>query len=233
MASNFVSDEAQRRRIRSFVLRNSRLTKAQKGALERYWDRYGVAKETPADVHTLFGNDAPTILEIGFGNGESLAETAARHPENNYLGVEVHQPGIGHLLAELHNRNINNVRIYCSDAVEILEDNIVDGTLDGIHLFFPDPWSKRRHHKRRLVSDEFMELMLKALKAKGYVHAATDWKDYANQIRRLFDENKSFLSRSGDNFYLARTKDRPLTKFEKRGLGLGHQVWDLVYTKVK
>lgn len=233
MVSKTGVGEAQRHRVRSFVLRNSRLTKGQRGALESHWDQYGVSEETSANIHTLFGNDAPTILEIGFGNGESLVETAARHPENNYLGIEVHLPGIGRLLVELHNRNLNNVRIYCADAVEILEDNIVDESLDGIHLFFPDPWSKRRHHKRRLVSDEFIELAKKVLKSQGYFHAATDWKDYARQIQRLFDGNKSFLSRSIDDFYLDRTKDRPKTKFEKRGLSLGHQVWDLVYTKLE
>ncbi|MGZ4959445.1 MAG: tRNA (guanosine(46)-N7)-methyltransferase TrmB [Methylomonas sp.] len=219
-------------RIKSFIRRQGRATAGQKQALESHWDKYCLSPEADFDASQAFGRQAPLIVEIGFGNGASLADMAAANPHVNYLGIEVHRPGVGHLLMLLEERGIENVRIYHHDAIEILEQKIPDQSITGVHLFFPDPWHKRRHHKRRIVRPSFLELLNKKLAQGGYFHAATDWEDYAkDMLATLFaDPGLQNASPSGD--YCPRPAYRPLTKFENRGLNLGHGVWDLVFTKV-
>ncbi|MDD4914810.1 MAG: tRNA (guanosine(46)-N7)-methyltransferase TrmB [Methylococcales bacterium] len=219
-------------RIRSFIRRQGRATVGQKLALESYWHKYCLPPELPFDMAAAFGRQAPLIVEIGFGNGASLAEMAAANPDVNYLGVEVHRPGIGHLLMLLEQRSIGNVRIYHHDAIEILEQKIPDHSLAGVHLFFPDPWQKRRHHKRRIVRPAFVELLYKKLAADGYFHAATDWENYAKHMLGVLATGQGLRNTSPDNQFCPRPAYRPLTNFENRGLGLGHGVWDLIFRKV-
>ncbi len=216
--------------MRSFVRREGRLTVAQVRALNMLWDRYGVtAGDGPVGPAELFGREAPTYLEIGFGNGEALAEMAAQHPESNYIGIEVHRPGVGHLLLELEKRDIDNVRVYQADAIKVLQYNIVTHTLDGVLLFFPDPWPKQRHHKRRIVQDTFLDLMVRKLKPGGQLHLATDWENYAQQMLAVLSRRSDFINQTSSGGFSPRPDHRPQTKFERRGLGLGHRVWDLLF----
>lgn len=218
------------RRIRSFVRREGRLTEAQKRALATLWDRFGLSpNDAPLDLAALFGRDAPCFLEIGFGDGEALAALAARYPDNDYLGIEVHRPGIGHLLLELERRALANVRLFQADAVEILEHHIPDHALAGIFLFFPDPWPKKRHQKRRIVQLEFLNLAARKLKPGGLLHLATDWQDYAEQMLRLLNDHPGFVNRVAPRQFAPRPDYRPETKFERRGRRLGHSAWDLLF----
>ncbi len=214
------------RPIRSFVLRQGRVSNAQRRALEQLLPRYGVpfAART-LDLDSLFGRVAPKILEIGFGMGETTAAIAKAHPENDYLALEVHAPGVGSLLNRIAEDHLANVRIIRHDAVEVLRDMIAPGSLDGVHLFFPDPWPKKRHHKRRLVQPAFAALLATRMRSGAYVHSATDWEDYANQMREVFSAEPMLEQISSG--YGA----RPQTKFEQRGLKLGHRVWDLVFRR--
>ena len=218
------------RQIRSFVRRQGRITVAQQYALDNHWQRYGLEFSNDYDLKTVFGNDAPIIMEIGFGNGEALAHIAKLHPENNYIGIEVHRAGVGHLMMLLAQQNIENVRIYCHDAVEVLEQKMPDGALSGVHLFFPDPWHKKKHHKRRIVSAKFLDLLKQKLKQGGYFHAATDWQDYAESMLAVLSEHPAFENTSPTSDYCPCPDYRPLTKFEQRGIRLGHGVWDLIFT---
>ena len=211
------------------------MTEAQQRAFESLWPRYGIAladNERPLDLHAVFGNDHPTILEIGFGNGETLALLAQRHPENNYLGVEVHGPGVGHLMIQLQRQESDNVRILRTDALALLRQRIPPASLAGVLLYFPDPWPKRRHHKRRIVRPEFLELVHRALIPGGMLHMATDWEHYARQMMRLTSAHAGFHNRAGTGAYSPRPEDRPLTKFEQRGQRLGHGVWDLIFERL-
>ena len=219
------------RRIRSFVRREGRMTPGQKSAFERLWARFGIdlPEEGLIDLAAAFGNDHPVVLEIGFGNGESLAEMAANDPGRNYLGIEVHRPGVGHLLHRLEEREIENVRTMSEDAVIILERHIADGALDGVQLFFPDPWHKQRHHKRRIVQPPFVELLARKLHAGGTFHMATDWENYAQHMMRVMGDSELYENMNGPGRYAPRPEHRPLTKFEQRGHRLGHGVWDLVF----
>lgn len=219
-----------KRRIRSFTRREGRLTNAQRLALENDWEKYGLESHQALNPVELFSRSAPLILEIGFGNGEALAAMAEAHPENDYIGVEIHRPGIGHLILQMEKQGLSNVRIYCADAVDILEQNIADQSLTGIHLFFPDPWPKKRHHKRRLVTPDFIELAARKLKPEGYFHAATDWQAYADRMLFLFEQCPYFKNKAGPGLFF-RQAERPITKFEQRGLKLGHQVWDLIFER--
>ena len=218
-------------RIRSFIRRQGRLTTGQQQALDRLWDQYCLDAGRDCDFAKVFVRQAPLILEIGFGNGESLAQMALSAPQNNYLGVEVHRPGVGHLMLQLEAKNISNVRIYCHDAIEIIEHRIPDTSLDGLHLFFPDPWPKKRHHKRRIVNPEFVTQIVKKLKPDGYFHAATDWENYAQVMLELLSADSNLVNASGDKGYCPRPDYRPMTKFESRGIRLGHGVWDLIFRK--
>ncbi|CAD6872024.1 tRNA (guanosine(46)-N7)-methyltransferase TrmB [Methylomonas fluvii] len=219
-------------RIKSFIRRQGHATAGQKQALESHWDKYCLSPQANFDSERAFGRLAPLIVEIGFGNGDSLAAMAEANPDLNYLGIEVHRPGVGHLMMLLEQRGINNVRIYHYDAIEILEQKIADHSLAGMHLFFPDPWQKRRHHKRRIVRPSFVELLNKKLLTGGYFHAATDWEHYAHDMLGILSAGTGLHNTSASNDFCERPSYRPLTKFENRGLGLGHGVWDLIFRKV-
>ncbi len=222
--------EEQRRSIRSYVLRQGRVSDAQRRAVDELLPRFGVPFQRAAlDLDRLFGRAAPKILEIGFGMGETTAAIAQAHPENDYLGIEVHTPGVGALLKRIAELELENLRLVQHDAVEVLEHMLAPASLDGVHLFFPDPWPKKRHHKRRLVQPAFVALLASRMKPSAYLHAATDWEDYAAQMLEVLSREPS-LENTCDG-YAARPATRPETKFERRGLGLGHRVWDLVFRK--
>jgi tRNA (guanine-N7-)-methyltransferase len=218
-------------RIRSFIRRQGRLTPGQQLALDNHWNTFCLDPKVDYDFTQVFGREAPLFVEIGFGNGDSLAKMASANPDKDYIGIEVHTPGVGHLLMLLNEQGISNVRIYCHDAIEILEQKIADNSLTGIHLFFPDPWHKKKHHKRRIVRPSFVELLIKKLKSGGYFHAATDWENYAQTMLEVLSESSSLSNISPTNDYCQRPEYRPLTKFEQRGLRLGHGVWDLIFEK--
>jgi tRNA (guanine-N7-)-methyltransferase len=222
------------RRIRSFVRREGRLTKGQQRALATIFPRFGVVF-TPQrlDLDALFGRSAPRIMEIGFGNGGALAQMAAQHPENDYFGIEVHRPGIGNLLLQIEQHHLRNIRVSQHDAVEVLEQQIPDASLDEVFLFFPDPWHKKKHHKRRIVQPAFAQLVRNKLKPGGIFHMATDWQDYAEHMLEIMSTARGFENLAGDDLYSERPDYRPLTKFEQRGRKLGHGVWDLVFRKIK
>ena len=216
--------------IRSYVLRQGRVSSAQQRACETLLPTYGVAYgESPIDLDALFGRAAPKILEIGFGMGETTADIAAAHPQNDYLGIEVHTPGVGNLLKLIDARALTNVRIIQHDAVDVLRDMIAPSCLDGVHIFFPDPWPKKRHHKRRLIQPPLIHLLAEKLKPGGYLHAATDWHEYAEQILAVLSADPA-LANTAEG-YAERPAYRPLTKFENRGMKLGHGVWDILFRR--
>jgi tRNA (guanine-N7-)-methyltransferase len=220
-----------RRPIRSFVLRQGRLTAAQQRAVEKLLPQFGIAYANALlDLDTAFGRQAPKVLEIGFGMGDATAEIAQTNPGQDYLGVEVHTPGVGNLLKLIEERSLTNIRIIQYDVVEVLRHMIVDGALDGVHIFFPDPWPKKRHHKRRLLQPEFLSLLCAKLKPGGYLHFATDWEEYAQWALEALRSEPQLVNSVQD--YAPRPNYRPLTKFERRGLNLGHGVWDLIFRRV-
>lgn len=220
------------RPIRSFVRREGRITEAQRRALEELLPRYGVAPgEAPLDFAALFGRDAPVHVEVGFGNGDALAAMAAAHPENNYLGIEVHRPGVGALLRRVEAEGLANVRVACTDAREFLERRVPDGSLSGVNVFFPDPWHKKRHHKRRLVQAEFVALLARRLKPGGLLHLATDWEEYAQHMLAVLTAAGTFENTAEPGPFTPRPEGRALTRFERRGQRLGHGVRDLVYRR--
>jgi len=222
------------RRIRSFVRREGRLTPGQQRAMDELFPRFGIeAGEGMLDLDAVFGRSAPRILEIGFGNGESLAEIANNHPDNDYIGIEVHRPGVGHLLIKVEELSLSNVRVMCADAVEVLEKQIPDEALDALYLFFPDPWHKKRHHKRRQVQPEWVQLVRRKLKLGGQLHMATDWENYAEHMLEILSVADGFKNTSTSDDYVTKPDYRPETKFERRGLKLGHGVWDLVFEKIR
>ncbi|SCZ64866.1 tRNA (guanosine(46)-N7)-methyltransferase TrmB [Thiohalomonas denitrificans] len=225
--------EPHHRRIRSFVRREGRFTPGQQRAFDTLWPQYGIeADGSPIDFDAVFGHRAPRIVEIGFGNGESLAAMAASHPENDYLGIEVHRPGVGRLLQQLETEHIANVRVMSEDAVEILERQIPDTSLHGLLLFFPDPWHKKRHHKRRILQPAFVQLVRRKLEPGGFFHMATDWENYAEQMLEVMSAAEGFTNTSPSSDFVPCPDYRPKTKFERRGERLGHGVWDLVFEKI-
>ncbi len=200
--------------------------------MDELFPRFGIAAgEERLDLDAIFGRSAPRILEIGFGNGESLTEIARNHPENDYLGIEVHRPGVGHLLQLIDEHGLTNLRVMSEDAVEILEKQIPDNSLDALYLFFPDPWHKKRHHKRRQVNPAWAQLVRRKLKIGGKLHLATDWEHYAEQMRDVLNAAEGFTNTSVSNDYVTKPDYRPETKFERRGLRLGHGVWDLIFER--
>lgn len=222
------------RRIRSFVRRQGRLTKGQQHALDHFWPVMGVEfSEEPLDLPTLFGREAPTTLEIGFGMGASLVTMAQARPEQNFLGIEVHSPGVGACLSSADEAGITNLRVMCHDAVEVLHKMIPDHSLTMVQLFFPDPWHKARHNKRRIVQPPFAELIKSKLKLGGVFHMATDWEPYAQHMLDVMSSMEGYTNLSPDNDYVPRPESRPVTKFEQRGHRLGHGVWDLMFERVK
>jgi tRNA (guanine-N7-)-methyltransferase len=218
------------RPIRSYVLRQGRVSNAQRKAHETLMPKFGVAYTgAELDLDRLFGRRAPRVLEIGSGMGETTVDIASAHPDTDYLAIEVHTPGVGSLLKELEARGLGNVRVIQHDAVEVLRHAIPADTFDGVHIFFPDPWPKKRHHKRRLLQPDFAHLVASRLKPGGYLHVATDWEEYAQQVLEVLSA-ESALANTTDGF-APRPAYRPLTKFEERGLKLGHGVWDIVFTR--
>jgi tRNA (guanine-N7-)-methyltransferase len=221
-----------RRTIRSYVRRESRITPAQVRALGELWPRYGIPEgAAPLDWQLVFGRAAPVTLEIGFGNGEALAAAAAAHPENDYLGIEVHRPGAGQLLRRIEAGALSNVRLMLGDAGEILTQRIPDALLAAVHLFFPDPWPKKRHHKRRLVQPEFALLVARKLAPGGYFYLATDWPAYAEQMVAVLSVTPGLVDASGTEEFQRLVAERSATRFEQRGRRLGHAVRDLLYRR--
>lgn len=222
---------ANRQTIRSFVLRAGRMGSGQQKALEELGPQFVLPYlPEPLDLAAAFQRQAPKILEIGFGMGGATAEIAEAHPENDYLGIEVHTPGVGALLKQIGERKLSNLRIIQHDAVEVLSHMIANTSLDGIHIYFPDPWHKSKHHKRRLIQPRFVRLLVQKLKPGGYLHLATDWENYAEQMLEVLTSEAGLINTAAD--YAPRPDYRPLTKFEQRGLRLGHGVWDLLFRRV-
>jgi len=223
--------EEHRRSVRSFVLRAGRMTVAQERAWRELWPRYGIEDDGPLDLGTVFGREAPVTLEIGFGNGESLAALAEAHPAHDFLGIEVHRPGVGHLLLRAEAAGLDNVRIVCRDAVEVLERQVADAALAEVLLYFPDPWPKKRHHKRRIVQPAFVDLVARKLRPGGVFRLATDWQDYAEHMLAVVGACGTLRNVSASGGHAPRPESRPLTRFELRGQRLGHEVWDLAFTR--
>lgn len=219
------------RPVRSFVLRGGRITAGQQRAFDQYWPRFGLQPEQGLlEPDVVFERAGPRILEIGFGMGQSLLEMAQAAPDANFIGIEVHRPGVGRLLHDLGEQNVSNVRIYCEDAVQVLQQCIADASLDTVQIFFPDPWHKKRHHKRRLIQPQFLSLLASKLKPGGLLHLATDWENYAEHMLEVLEAGTDFTNQAGPGCYSPRPQQRPLTKFERRGQRLGHGVWDLMYS---
>lgn len=222
----------KRREIKSFVMRAGRMTEGQQRGLDQGWAKFGLELEAGApDFDAVFGRRAPRTFEIGFGMGQSLLEIAAAAPEQDFIGVEVHRPGVGALLNGLMTQNLSNVRVYSCDALEVLRQCIADASLDRLLLFFPDPWHKSRHHKRRIVQPAFAELVRQKLKVGGVLHMATDWEAYAEHMLEVMNVAPGFHNQAADGRCVARPAERPSTKFERRGERLGHGVWDLKFQR--
>jgi tRNA (guanine-N7-)-methyltransferase len=220
------------RRIRSFVLRAGRTTAAQERALSELWPTYGIdLGAAPLDLAAVFGREAPRCLEIGFGAGEVIGVLAENNPDIDYLGIEVHLSGVGRLLLRAQQSALRNLRVICSDAVDVLRDHIATASFDEILVFFPDPWHKKRHHKRRLIEASFVSLAAEKLRSGGTLRLATDWQAYAEQMLTVCNANSALQSVSRDRAYVPRPEFRPPTRFERRGERLGHGVWDLAYAK--
>jgi tRNA (guanine-N7-)-methyltransferase len=220
------------RSIRSFVTRAGRITAAQQRALSELWPKYGVTfTPAPLDSRALFGRDAPLTLEIGFGNGENLVALAGAHPHRDFLGIEVHRPGVGRLLLALEARAVANVRVICHDAVEVLAQQLPPNSLQEILILFPDPWPKKRHHKRRLIQQPFAQLLGSRLVHGGVLRLATDWQPYALEILETLGAVTGLENLAADGGFVARPAERPPTRFERRGERLGHEVWDLAFRR--
>lgn len=228
-----MSETEHPRAIRSFVTRAGRITPAQERALVTLWPKYGVeAGAQKLDCAGLFGREAPRTIEIGFGNGENLLALARAHPERDYLGVEVHRPGVGRLLLGLEEHGLANVRLICHDAVEVLAQQIAPATVQEILILFPDPWPKKRHHKRRLIQRAFVELAASRLSMGGVLRLATDWQPYALEMLAVLGATAGLANLAGAASYVPRPSERVATRFEKRGVRLGHEVWDLAFRRV-
>lgn len=217
---------------RSFVFRRGRITPSQKRALSECWPHYGVELDKLLNLDELFGREAEKHLEIGFGMGDALVTMAKMHPERDYLGIDVYRPGIGHLLLQIKLAQLTNVRVIWADAAAVLQDYLPPHSLDAVYLFFPDPWPKKRHHKRRLVQPDFVTLLANRMKSGSNLHLATDWEHYAQQMLQVLEAAPEFINRSAKGGFSPRPAERPMTKFEQRGLRLGHSVWDLRYQRL-
>ena len=219
--------------VQSFVRREGRITRGQKNALKRLWGRYGIdlVAAQKLDFDKLFRRTAPVWLEIGFGDGEGCIAMAKRNPETNFLGIEVYRPGVGHLLIQAAEQELSNIRVICEDAVAVLGQHCEGQCFERVMLFFPDPWPKKRHQKRRIVQPGFVNLIYHKLKSKGILHMATDWEDYAHQMLIVMSSAQGFANLAGASQFAVQPFYRPVTKFERRGVGLGHRVWDLVFQK--
>ncbi|MEM8561180.1 MAG: tRNA (guanosine(46)-N7)-methyltransferase TrmB [Pseudomonadota bacterium] len=208
------------------------MTPAQQRAFDQYWPRYGIEYDGETlDINGIFKRGGPCVLEIGFGMGHSLVAMAEAAPETNFIGVEVHRPGVGKLLHSMEERGVDNIRVYCHDAVDVLRDCISDAVLDSIKIFFPDPWHKKKHHKRRLIQAELVAQLAVKLKQRGTIHLATDWEHYAHQMMAVMSAEKKLVNSYGLGEFAPQGDGRPATKFERRGERLGHDVWDLVFKR--
>ncbi len=229
-----------RRAIRSFVLRAGRMTEAQRRALELDWPTFGIniepERQQELALTDIFGRPADKVVEIGFGNGDNLVEYARQSPDRDFIGIEVHRAGVGHALLQAKELGLSNLKVICHDAVEVLEKRLTDSSLSEVLILFPDPWHKKRHHKRRLIQSPFVELLARKIKPGGLLQLATDWEPYALQMREVIGENPSFSNRSeeqgGCDGFVPRPAWRALTRFEKRGQRLGHGVWDLSFRRL-
>ncbi len=217
------------RKIRSFVMRTSKMTPGQKRAIEDIFPQFALDEKQKFDVKNAFGNNNRVCVDIGFGNGESLVHIAQMQPDVNFVGMEVHTPGVGHLLLQIEKYGINNIRIYQYDGTEVLKDCFANNTIDAMHIYFPDPWHKKRHHKRRLIQDAFLEMLMPKLKDQARMHIATDWQQYAEHIQDVFSRFPHFINVESNNDFTDRPHWRPITKFERRGINLGHDSYDLIY----
>lgn len=225
-------DPERDRRIRSYVLRTGRMTPGQQRAFDDNWARWGLEHEQGMiDFDAVFGRTGPRVLEIGFGMGQSLVAMANAAPATNFVGIEVHKPGVGRLLHSMADEGVSNIRVYCHDAVEVLRDCIADASLDTVQIFFPDPWHKKRHHKRRLIQPEFVDHLRQKLKPGGTLHLATDWENYAQQMMEVLLAAPGYANTCPGDTFSERPSSRPITKFETRGERLGHGVWDLLFTR--
>jgi len=233
--SEYTQDGKIVRKIRSFVRREGRLTKGQEFAMKECWDSMGIDyQEQEIHWHSIFGNHNPVVLEIGFGMGASLVEMAKSAPEKNFVGIEVHTPGVGACLSAAKEESLSNLRVICHDAVEVFEHMIPNGSVSMLQLFFPDPWHKKRHHKRRIVQLEFVEMVRgKLIPNQGVFHMATDWENYAEHMIEVMEQAPGFNNIAKEGHYIPRPEERPLTKFEQRGHRLGHGVWDIQYLRTK
>ena len=224
--------EKQHRTVRSFVLRKGRLTTAQQHALDELWPHYGIEhSEVELDFDDHFERPAEVIVEIGFGNGRSTWRMARQEPEKNFIGVEVHEPGVGHLMLSLEKHAVDNVRIVCEDAVPFLRSRVAAGSLAGVRIYFPDPWPKKRHHKRRLIQPGFVDLLARSMASGAIFHLATDWQPYAEHVLEVMQSRTDFVNLSPTGDYCERPEWRPYTKYEERGERLGHEVRDLLYQR--
>ena len=225
-------DQAKKRTIRSFVLRAGRMTEAQDKAYQTLWDEYGlVCQHQRLDLRETFGRNAPVVFEIGFGMGDSLLSQALNEPDRDFVGVEVHKPGVGRLMNEAKKIGVTNLRILCEDAVDVLSDGLGPQSLEGVQIYFPDPWHKKRHHKRRLVQLQLINLIAHRVRLGGFCHLATDWAPYAEWMVEMFSQTAAWHNISENGDFVARPARRPITKFETRGERLGHEVFDLVYER--
>jgi tRNA (guanine-N7-)-methyltransferase len=222
-----IKPEYRDKTIRSFVVRAGRMTKAQRSAFELGWDAYGLRLADGAiELDAVFGRNNPKVVEIGFGMGGSLLEMVEAQPDTDFIGIEVHPPGVGSLINAAQEKNISNLRVYLADATDVLNECFADGSLDRVQIYFPDPWHKKKHNKRRIIQPKFLQLIREKLRLGGVVHMATDWQPYAEQMLELVGEADGFKNMAPD--YVPRPDFRPLTKFERRGERLGHGVWDLM-----
>ena len=228
----FADTSPPQRKIRSFVLRLGRMTAGQERAFRDLWPRFGLDFSPQSlALDACFGRVAPRVLEIGFGTGDALLAYARVHPDHDCVGIEVHRPGVGHLLLQADAQQLGNIRVICHDAVEVLAAQLPPASFAAIHIFFPDPWPKKRHHKRRLIQTPLVELLAQALQADGVLRLATDWEPYAQHMRSVLDFHPAFETLGGERGEVDRPEDRPLTRFERRGQRLGHRVWDLAYRR--
>lgn len=227
------SEPSHPRSIRSFVKRAGRLTRSQQRALDTLWPSWGIDySHATLDLDSVFGRRAERVLEIGFGNGESLTATAAATPDMDFLGVEVHEPGVGHCLIRIEDMEVANLRLIMHDAFDVLEHQLPPASVARVNLYFPDPWPKKRHHKRRIVNDRFLDLVASRLKPGGTLHIATDWENYAEHIDAALDDRPEFALCERREHDGGEPLDRPATRFEARGLDLGHRIWDWCYRRL-
>ena len=233
--NEYTEDGKLVRKVRSFVRREGRLTKGQETAMTECWPVMGIDYQGQLlDWNAVFGNDNPVVLEVGFGMGASLVEMAKNAPEKNFIGIEVHSPGVGACLSSASEAGVTNLRVMCHDAVEVFANMVRDHSLSTLQLFFPDPWHKKRHHKRRIVQLEFAEMIRSKLKLEeGVFHMATDWENYAEHMVEVMDQAPGFANIAQEGHFVPRPDERPLTKFEARGHRLGHGVWDIKYKRTK